>query len=85
MLRLKDEQWERIRDHFPKENIPDHRPGSKPMPTRSVLEAVLWILNTRAQWHMLPQCYPNYRTVHRHFQHWCRNATLSRRTPHNDR
>jgi hypothetical protein len=25
-----------------------------------VLEAVLWILNTGVQWHMLPQSYPNY-------------------------
>ena len=36
-----------------------------------VLEAVLWILNTGAQWHMLPQSYPNYKTVHRRFQTWC--------------
>src|SRR5690349_1142802 len=47
------------------------RPGRKPIPTRHVLEAVLWILNTGAQWHMLPQSYPNYKTVHRRFQSWC--------------
>jgi hypothetical protein len=40
------------------------------------LEAVLWILNTGAQWHMLPQCYPNHKTVHRRFQTWCRNEIL---------
>src|SRR5215472_7383717 len=40
---------------------------------RHVLEAVLWILNTGAQWQMLPQSYPNYKTVHRRFQTWCRN------------
>lgn len=76
MLRLTDEQWERIQNHFPEENIPAGRPGRKPIPTRSVLEAVLWILNTGAQWHMLPQCYPNYKTVHRRFQNWCRNEVL---------
>jgi hypothetical protein len=42
------------------------RAGRKPIPTRHVLEAVLWILNTGVQWHMLPQSYPNYETVHRH-------------------
>jgi len=36
----------------------------------------LWILNTGAQWHMLPQCYPNYKTVHRRFQTWCRSEVL---------
>ena len=25
---------------------------------------------------MLPPCYPNYKTVHRRFQHWCRNEVL---------
>jgi len=25
---------------------------------------------------MLPQCYPNYKTVHRRFQHWCEHAIL---------
>ena len=75
-LRLTDEQWELIREHFPEENIPDGRPGRKPIPTRKVLEGVLWILNTGAQWHMLPQCYPNYKTVHRRFQQWCRNDVL---------
>lgn len=25
---------------------------------------------------MLPQCNPNYKTVHRRFQHWCRNEVL---------
>jgi transposase len=41
-----------------------------------VLEGTLWILNTGAQWHMLPQCYPNYKTVHRRFQTWCRSEVL---------
>ena len=76
MLKLSDEQWERIREHFPEEHIPPSRPGRKPIPTRKVLEAVLWILNTGAQWHMLPHCYPNYKTVHRRFQTWCRNDVL---------
>ena len=76
MMKLKDEQWELIRKHFPEESIPDDRPGRKPVPTRAVLEAVLWILNTGAQWHMLPQSYPNYKTVHRRFQQWCRNEVL---------
>jgi transposase len=78
MIRLRDSEWERIRDHFPEENIPDGHPGRKPIPTRQVLEAVLWILNTGAQWHMLPQCYPNYKTVHRRFQAWCRSEVLRR-------
>jgi hypothetical protein len=40
MIRLTNEQWERIRNHFPEEHIPDGRPGRKPIPTRRVFEAV---------------------------------------------
>ncbi|MCS6287613.1 MAG: transposase [Nitrospira sp.] len=76
MLRLRDDQWERIRDQFPEEHVPDTRPGRKPIPTRAVLDTVLWILNTGAQWHLLPQCYPNYKTVHRRFQQGCQRAVL---------
>ena len=76
MIRLTDAQWERIREHFPEEHIPEGRPGRKPIATRKVLEAVLWILNTGAQWHMLPQSYPNYKTVHRRFQQWCQQEVL---------
>jgi transposase len=76
VLKLSETQWDRIREHFPEENIPAERPGRKPISTRRVLEAALWILNTGAQWHMLPQGYPNYKTVHRRFQQWCRDDVL---------
>lgn len=76
ILKLTDAQWERIRGHFPEENIPEGRAGRKPIDTRKVLEAVMWILNTGAQWHMLPQHYPNYKTVHRRFQQWCEQEVL---------
>ncbi len=76
MLRLTDEHWDLIRMHFPEESYPGDRPGRKPVPARKVLEAVLWILNSGAQWHMLLQCYPNYKTVHRRFQKWCENEVI---------
>ena len=76
MLWLSDQHWERIREHFPEENIPAGHAGRKPISSRHILEAVLWILNTGAQWHMLPQCYPNYKTGHRRFQNGCRNEVL---------
>lgn len=75
-LILSDAQWEKIREHFPEENISEGRAGRKPIATRHVLEAVLWILNTGAQWHRLPQYYPNYKTVHRRFQQWCKQEVL---------
>ena len=70
LLKLTDEQWSRIRGHFPEEGLPTKRRGRPPVPVREVLNAALWILATDAQWHMLPQGYPNCKTVHRRFQQW---------------
>ncbi len=78
MVKISDEHWDRIRHRFPKENIPDERPGHKPVPVRRVLDAVLWVLKAGAQWHMLPQSYPNYKTVHRRFQAWVQQEILRR-------
>jgi hypothetical protein len=43
---------------------------SKPVATRRVLEAVLWILNIGA--------LSELQTVHRRFQTWCREEVLRR-------
>ncbi len=50
--------------HLPGEHIPDDRPGRRAIPACKVLDALLWILNTDAQWHVLAQYYPNHKTVH---------------------
>ncbi len=64
MLRITDEQWELIREHFPEEHVADDRHYRKPIPARKVLDAVLWVLNTGPNGALLPQPYPNYKTVH---------------------
>src|SRR6516225_11439736 len=46
--------------------------------SREVLNAILWILRTGAQWADLPERYPPYQTCHRRFQRWVREGTLER-------
>lgn len=76
MLRLSDEEWKPIREHFPEENLPDGRHGRKPVSAREVLEGALRILNSSVQWRRLPQGYPNYQTVLRRLQQWCEKQAL---------
>jgi len=40
----------------------------------AVLNGVLWILRTGAQWRELPKKYPPYQTCHRRFQRWVRSG-----------
>src|SRR6185437_2072469 len=44
--------------------------------SREVLNGILWILRTSAQWADLPARYPPYQTCHRRFQRWVRDGTL---------
>jgi hypothetical protein len=39
-----------------------------------VLNGILWILRTGAQWADLPDRYPPYQTCHRRYQRWVREG-----------
>jgi transposase len=61
------------------------RPNDAPMAgvvpwqdTRPVLNGILWVLGTGAQWRELPKRYPPYQTCHRRFQQWVREGKLER-------
>jgi transposase len=74
---LSDAQWERIEPILRPKRRPDGR-GRPWQDTRVVLNGVLWILGTGAQWRELPKRYPPYQTCHRRFQQWVREGRLER-------
>jgi transposase len=53
------------------------RRGRPRADTREVLNGVLWILRTEAQWRELPSMHPPYQTVHGRFQ-WVRSGQLEK-------
>ena len=72
---LTEEQWKLVE--------PVLRPGSSALrrgrlwqDPRAVLNGVLWVLGTGAQWRELPDKYPPYQTCHRRFQQWIRDRKL---------
>jgi transposase len=72
---LSDAQWELIEPILrPRQRI-DGR-GRPWQDTRAVLNAILWVLGTGAQWRELPRKYPPYPTCHRRFQQWVRDGKL---------
>lgn len=75
-MELTDVQWELLRP-LVEPGTPKKRRGRPWRDTREVLEGVLWILRTGAQWSELPQDkFPPYQTCHRRFQQWVREGTL---------
>jgi transposase len=75
-MRLTDAQWSLIEPLFPSPRT--RRPGRPALPARDVLDGVLWVLRTGAQWYALPSQYPSYQTCHRRFQHWVRQGLFVR-------
>jgi transposase len=72
---LTDEQWELLEPVLRPARRSDNR-GRPWHDTRAVLNGVLWILGTGAQWCELPRKYPPYQTCHRRFQQWIRDGKL---------
>jgi transposase len=74
---LTDAQWAILEPMFRPKRRSDGR-GRPWRDPRAVLQAVLWILRTGAQWRELPSKYPPYQTCHRRFQSWQRSGLLTR-------
>jgi transposase len=73
---LTAEQWEVLK---PIIAVPPRRADGRGRPwrdPRAVLNGILWILRTGAQWKDLPSRYPPYQTCHRRFQLWVRSGVL---------
>jgi transposase len=74
---VSNEEWAVLEPLLRFRQRPDGR-GRPPWETRSVLNGVLWILRTGAQWPELPKKYPAYQTCHRRFQQWVRSGQLNK-------
>ena len=75
-MELSDQQWKIIEplliEPKPREDRKG-RPRTHPLP---ILNGILWILRTGAQWSDLPDRFPPYQTCHRRFQEWSNNGTM---------
>jgi transposase len=73
---LIDEQWELVEPVLRPARREDNR-GRPWHDTRAVLNGVLWILGSGAQWAEMPSKYPPYQTCHRRFQQWVREGRFA--------
>lgn len=64
---LTDDQWDAVRGMMPG----DRRHGGRPWRDhRAVLNGILWVLYTGAQWRELPERYGPWKTVYGRFRRW---------------
>lgn len=73
---ITNEQWAFIAPCIALPPREEHR-GRPRKDDRPILDGILWILRTGAQWKDLPDRYPSYQTCHRRFQEWSRREVLA--------
>ena len=74
---IPDDLWNLIEPILP----PDKPPGSNgrpPVPNRTVLNGILFVLRTGCQWKMVPRQYSSGSTCHLRFQAWVRAGVFER-------
>lgn len=75
-MNLTDGQWDKLSPFFEEHLVVKRgRPCKHP---RSVINGILWILRTGAQWKHLPKEYPPYQTCHRWFQRWVDDGKMEK-------
>ena len=73
---LKNSEWKRIKPLLPPQN-----PGGKgrpPKDNRVMLNGMIWIDRTGAQWRELPECYGPWQSVYARFRKWKKEGVLER-------
>ena len=75
---ITNEQWQRIAQYIPRPKAQPGKSGRPPQDRRDVLNGILWILRTGAQWGDLPRRYPPKSTCHRYFQQWNKSGVFAK-------
>lgn len=66
---IPDSMWQQIEKVLPPEKKPG-TPGRPPVPFRTVLNGILFILRTGCPWNAVPSAFGSGSTCHRRFQEW---------------
>jgi transposase len=75
---LTDAEWAFIEPLLPKLRRRSDGRGRPWRDSREVLNGILWVLRTGAQWSEMPSRYPPYQTCHRRFQRWRKAGVMDR-------
>jgi transposase len=76
-MKLTDAQWAVVESLLP---LPPSRSDGRGRPrrgNRQILDGVLWMLRTGAQWSELPARFPPKSTCHDRFQEWNRQGAIA--------
>ena len=65
--KITDEQWKIIEPHLPKPKST----GRPALNSRTVFNAIFWVLDSGAKWRYLPKEFGNWTIIYHKFRKWC--------------
>lgn len=74
---IPDDLWDKIRPLLRREKAPG-TVGRPPVPYRTCLDGILYVLRTGCQWKQAPGEFGSGSTLHRRFQEWVRRGVFKR-------
>lgn len=72
---LTPRQWQHIKDLLP---APCARGRKRQLCMKAVVNALLYLVVSGVQWRMLPNDYPNWKSVYHYFRKWTKDGTWRR-------
>lgn len=76
---LTETEWDLIQHYF----LPSDRRGRAPdHPRKLIVDAILYVVKSGCQWRLLPNDFPNWKTVYDHFSRWNKRGVWERALDH---
>lgn len=76
---LTETEWDLVQHHF----LPrDRRGRDRVHPRKLIVDAILYVVKSGCQWHLLPNDFPKWKTVYDYFSRWSKHGVWERALDH---
>lgn len=72
---LSNQQWQRLKPLLPKPKKKLGEAGRNPLELREVINAIVYWMRSGCSWALLPNDYPNHKSVYHYYNQWSKNGT----------
>lgn len=71
---LTNQQWKRLKPLLPAPKKQPDGPGRTPLELRQVINAILYAMRSGCSWGLLPNDYPNHKSVYHYYNTWSKEG-----------
>jgi len=75
---LSNQQWKQLKPLLPAPKKQADGPGRTPLDLREVIDSILYWMRSGCSWALLPNDYPNHKSVYHYFNTWSKEGVWQR-------